>query len=296
MICAKCGNKVAENAVFCGTCGKKIERMQCPHCEEWVDKDAIFCTECGKRIVQRCCPNCGNVLTEDSNFCIFCGVEVEQDDIDEVVENVEINAPIAGTNPPTLTEQNGSDYTKEEKKKSGGCLRIVIGVVVLSIVGCGGFMLKKEEEGEKAPAVEDFVYEEPYQEEQDEIETSYAAQEYKNEDPSVQILDAYISKYAGEPILIVSYEWTNTKSTMRTARTSIGIDAYQNGIQLEKPSFSNEDDELLSRKIKPDTSIRLEEAFYLDDTVSDVQVEVHPWLTFTDEVYAVKTFLYKFYI
>lgn len=30
MICAKCRSEVADNDAFCGKCGEKIERAQCP--------------------------------------------------------------------------------------------------------------------------------------------------------------------------------------------------------------------------------------------------------------------------
>lgn len=57
--CPKCGQEVAEDAIFCPNCGfslppvvmappeSQVPQKHCPSCGSMVDEDAVFCTECG---------------------------------------------------------------------------------------------------------------------------------------------------------------------------------------------------------------------------------------------------------
>ena len=51
--CPKCGNPIAENDIFCGNCGTKIEKpkgLRCANCGQPVNEGDIFCGICGAKI------------------------------------------------------------------------------------------------------------------------------------------------------------------------------------------------------------------------------------------------------
>ena len=110
------------------------------------------------------------------------------------------------------------------------------------------------------------------------------------EDTCVTISGARLDEYNGKEAIVVSYSWTNTTNSKTSAIYNVAIHAYQNDIELEKAYFTDADDELLSRNIKPGVTVDLEEAFYLDDPDADILVEATPWIALNGEVYISETF------
>lgn len=110
------------------------------------------------------------------------------------------------------------------------------------------------------------------------------------EDTCVTISGARLDEYNGKEAIVVSYSWTNTTNSKTSAIYNVAIHAYQNDIELEKAHFTDADDELLSRNIKPGVTVDLEEAFYLDDPDADILVEATPWIALNGEVYISETF------
>lgn len=52
--CPKCGNPIAENDIFCGNCGVKIEKpkgLRCANCGQPVNTGDTFCGNCGAKII-----------------------------------------------------------------------------------------------------------------------------------------------------------------------------------------------------------------------------------------------------
>ena len=62
--CANCGAELPLNAVFCSSCGAKVEREEsvevaeetqaptCPNCQAVVAEGNVFCTSCGTKLVE----------------------------------------------------------------------------------------------------------------------------------------------------------------------------------------------------------------------------------------------------
>ena len=125
-----------------------------------------------------------------------------------------------------------------------------------------------------------------------EINDSYFSDESTDTstDEIVKITDAYLSEHNGRPTVVICYNWTNTSSDSQSAIYSVSVHVYQNDIELEKSYFSDENDELLMRNIRPGKSVNIEESFYLDDGFSDIFVEITPWVSFDDEVYVSERF------
>lgn len=120
-------------------------------------------------------------------------------------------------------------------------------------------------------------------------ETSQAVSS-QAEDTCVTISGARLDEYNGKEAIVVSYSWTNTTNSKTSAIYNVAIHAYQNDIELEKAYFTDADDELLSRNIKPGVTVDLKEAFYLDDPDADILVEATPWIALDGEVYISETF------
>ena len=48
--CSKCGAPLDDDALFCTSCGTKLEAgKRCIHCGAPIDNDSLFCTSCGGR-------------------------------------------------------------------------------------------------------------------------------------------------------------------------------------------------------------------------------------------------------
>lgn len=98
---------------------------------------------------------------------------------------------------------------------------------------------------------------------------------------SVEIYDAFLEEdYVGSPIIVISYDWTNTTDGNAAALWHIAPAAFQNGIGLEELLFYSNgiyESEMTSREIRPGATISLVAVFYLNDDYSDVEFEVNPW-------------------
>ena len=108
-------------------------------------------------------------------------------------------------------------------------------------------------------------------------------------DYSVVIDSCRMAKdYEGKDIIIVKYIFTNV-SDDDAASFSFAIEdaAYQNGVGLNETYFVNEsanyDSGTQLKEIKKGASLEVEIAYKLDDTTSDVEVEVSELISFDDK-------------
>ncbi len=79
MICNKCGTENEEVAVFCGSCGARLDgKIKCPTCGKYIDPSTVFCPECGARTDgKKPCPKCG-ALVKNEQFCPTCGFSLKK--------------------------------------------------------------------------------------------------------------------------------------------------------------------------------------------------------------------------
>ncbi|MBE7068751.1 MAG: zinc ribbon domain-containing protein [Clostridiales bacterium] len=73
MVCKKCGAESPDNAVFCGTCGARLDgKKPCSSCKQLNDENSAYCVFCGARIDgKRVCARCGTAY--EGKFCPSCG-------------------------------------------------------------------------------------------------------------------------------------------------------------------------------------------------------------------------------
>ncbi len=74
--CNTCGEMLASNAKFCGSCGNPVlddSIIKCPNCNAITAKGK-FCSECGSALINSC-RNCGAQLAANASFCSECGTK-----------------------------------------------------------------------------------------------------------------------------------------------------------------------------------------------------------------------------
>lgn len=96
--------------------------------------------------------------------------------------------------------------------------------------------------------------------------------------------------YAGEPILIVTYTFTNNGEEPQTFMWAFSDKAFQNGVELDGFVVSDEVDSVAKTKeLKPGATIEVQSAFALDDQ-SEVTVEVSELWSLSDKIIASQVF------
>ena len=94
--------------------------------------------------------------------------------------------------------------------------------------------------------------------------------------------------YAGNPVVIVTFTFTNNSDDKANFTFACNADAYQNGVELDTAIVTDIESNGLN-DIKPGASIQTELAYELND-MSDIEVEVTELLSFSDDLLAYKTF------
>ena len=107
-------------------------------------------------------------------------------------------------------------------------------------------------------------------------------------DYNVDIKSCRIAEdYEGEPIVIVTYGFTNNGDDSASFSYAITDEAYQNGIGLNPCYFAadsaNYNSDNQNKEIKKGATLDVEIAYELNDTTTDVEVEVSELISFSDK-------------
>ena len=93
--------------------------------------------------------------------------------------------------------------------------------------------------------------------------------------------------YEGKPIVIVKYQFTNNDDDAAAFWLTFDYDAYQNGVGLNEcflvaksANFSTDNQQ---KEIKKGVSISVEVAYELNDTATDIEVEVAELFSLSDK-------------
>ena len=96
--------------------------------------------------------------------------------------------------------------------------------------------------------------------------------------------------FVGDPVAIITYEWTNNGSEDKSFSDIFVSKAYQNGVKCTSYNVvDGVDSSKLQAEIKPGATLQVQEAYSISDE-SDVTVEVGPWIRFDDGAVVTKTF------
>ena len=116
-------------------------------------------------------------------------------------------------------------------------------------------------------------------------------------DYRIEIVSSRLAKdYSDKDIVIVKYKYTNNSDTPTSFMTAVDCKVYQDGVGLNECYFAadsaNYSADNQSKEIKKGASIEVEEAYELNDTTTDIEVEVEEWISFSDKKIT-KTFKIK---
>ncbi len=105
---------------------------------------------------------------------------------------------------------------------------------------------------------------------------------------SIDIKSCRIAEdYEGEPIIIVTYGFTNNDDSAASFSFAITDEAYQNGIGLNKCYFvadsANYNSDNQTKEIKTGATLDVEIAYELNDTTTDVEIELSELISFSDK-------------
>ena len=96
--------------------------------------------------------------------------------------------------------------------------------------------------------------------------------------------------FQGEPVVIVTFEWSNNSDSNKMFGTVFSVKAFQGGVQCsENVLVEGVDITKQLSEMKPGITTQLSIAYSLEDN-SDVTVEISPLISFSDKVVASRTF------
>lgn len=196
------------------------------------------------------------------------------------------------------------------KKLFGVLKTVALVIVVLAIIGmvAGGgsddekssSSSQKEESAvsQEASSAEEESADEGAQ--ADDSETSAETEEAdegpkmaKNSKYEVTINGFRIAEdYDGAPCIAIDYTFTNVSDDSPTSmQLATNITVYQNGVECEDAWFSDSNsDDGYTNKVKAGVSVDVTRAYKLQDTSSDVEVEVAPLFSWSDELLAYQVY------
>ncbi|MBQ3431342.1 MAG: DUF5067 domain-containing protein [Clostridia bacterium] len=113
-------------------------------------------------------------------------------------------------------------------------------------------------------------------------------------DYAVEILSCRLAKdFEGKDVVIVKYKFTNNSDKAANFMFAFDDSVFQDGVGLNDSLFVDESAKYSAdnqqKDIKPGTSLEVECAYELNDTKTDVEVEVKELISF-DEKTITKTF------
>lgn len=114
---------------------------------------------------------------------------------------------------------------------------------------------------------------------------------------SVDIKSARLSEnYDGKPVVVITYGFTNNSDDSASFGIAFEDVAYQNGVGLERAYILKDgdpyDDGNQNKEIKTGATLDVEVPYVLNDTETDVEVEVKEWLSLNDDM-VTRTFSIK---
>lgn len=104
-------------------------------------------------------------------------------------------------------------------------------------------------------------------------------------DYHVEIKEAELGKsYSDEPIIVVTYAWTNNSEETKSAMYTVSEQAFQDGIELESAySAEGVDFSDNSKDVRPGNTLDIKKAFILTSD-STVEFEITEWISFSDDM------------
>lgn len=195
-----------------------------------------------------------------------------------------------------------------------GIAAVVIALVVLGMVFGGGSSSesKKSDTAKEQAATEAAADTEEKKDDKKKDEAEEAAEEEPEEEaapeeeeevdegPSIATNSKYavtingwriVEDYDGAPCIAIDYTFTNVSDDSATSmQLATNITVYQNGVECEDAYFASDNSDGYSNKVKAGVSVDVTRVYKLQDTTSDVEVEVGQLFSWNDDLLAYEVF------
>lgn len=117
------------------------------------------------------------------------------------------------------------------------------------------------------------------------------------DDVNIEIKSCRLAEdYSGKPVVIVTYAYTNYSDDAQSFTVAVQDEVYQDGVGLNGAYIlddsANYSADNQSKEVKKGTTLDVEVAYELNDTTTNIEVEVKPFFSFKDVVVK-KTFSLK---
>ena len=100
-----------------------------------------------------------------------------------------------------------------------------------------------------------------------------------------------VDDYDGAPCIAIDYTFTNVKDDDATSmQLATDISVYQDGVECEDAYFSGDNSDGYTNKIKKGVSVDVTRTYKLQNTTSDVEVEVGQLWSWSDDLLAYEVF------
>ena len=183
--------------------------------------------------------------------------------------------------------------------------KIALGLVVLVLIGAffgrGEGNSSSSSSSESEAAVEEKAQKaEPKEEAASEAEPEAEPEAEADEGPAMAENSDYkvtingyniVEDYDGAPCIAVDFTFTNVSDDTPTSMMlATDITVYQDGVECEDAYFSGENSDGFSNKVKAGVSVDVTRTYKLQNTSSDVEVEVGQLSFWSDGMLAYEVF------
>lgn len=179
-------------------------------------------------------------------------------------------------------------------------LALVALVLIGAIFGRGGKGSSSSSSSESEAAVEQQAQEETEEEAAPEAEAEAEPEAEADEGPAMAedsdykvTINGYniVEDYDGAPCIAVDFTFTNVSDDTPTSMMlATDITVYQDGVECEDAYFSGENSDGFSNKVKAGVSVDVTRTYKLQNTTSDVEVEVGQLSFWDDSMLAYEVF------
>jgi hypothetical protein len=214
--------------------------------------------------------------------CFNCGTEYDA--------NSYMACPHCGApHQPPVIQQSPTPIVIQEKRKGHGCLiaiAIFIGFqVVLGVLGSLIYAVSGSSSNEYTTTNDDNTI--PYYQEDTTKETT--TEDKTNVGSyNVKYISHRIVKDGTDDVLIVNLKFTNYSQSDISFEDAVYCQPFQDGIELKDVIFTYNitdyyDFNLAEKALKPNKSLEVQVAYYLDNRSSNVELELSSLFSFTPD-------------
>lgn len=144
---------------------------------------------------------------------------------------------------------------------------------------------KKEETERKEQERKEQEEEKKAEEEKKKKEEEEEKNKFNYDEMDVEFIEYKIEEnMVGDECFVLYFDFANNSDENAAFMYKFSVKAFQNGVEMES-SWNHVNDETKNhgKEIQPGTTIRVADAFYIEDKESPIDIEVGPWASFSNK-------------